>query len=95
MTARTLRQIIGVNPASICSVCAGTPALGVAKQLRGALTVAGSTPRTDIEDEDDPLEVFRAAAQISPDAAASAQQLLTVFETAPSRPRGPPEAQPT
>jgi hypothetical protein len=97
MTTRTLRQIIGGTrhllldfDGPICSVYAGTPAPGVAKQLRDALTVAGFTLPAGIEDEDDPLEVFRAAAQISPDAAASAQQLLTVFET-----RAIPTARPT
>src|SRR5215472_17300089 len=34
-----------------------TPAPGVAKQLRDALTVAGFSLPADIEDEDDPLEV--------------------------------------
>jgi hypothetical protein len=46
-----------------CSRTGGTP---VAKQLRGALTVAGFTLPADIEDEDDPLEVFRAAAAARP-----------------------------
>jgi hypothetical protein len=64
-----LRQIIGGTrhllldfDGPICSVYAGTPAPGVAKQLGNALTVAGFTLPADIEDEDDPLEVFRAAA---------------------------------
>jgi beta-phosphoglucomutase-like phosphatase (HAD superfamily) len=97
MTARTLRQIIGGTghllldfDGPICSVYAGMPAPGVAKQLRDALTVARFPLPADIENEDDPLEVFRAAAQISPDAAASAQQLLTIFET-----RAIPTARPT
>jgi beta-phosphoglucomutase-like phosphatase (HAD superfamily) len=88
MTARTLDQIIrGTRhllldfDGPICSIFAGTPAPSIAKQLRDSLTAAGFHLAADIENEDDPLEVFRAAAKVSADAAASAQQLLTVFET--------------
>jgi beta-phosphoglucomutase-like phosphatase (HAD superfamily) len=65
----------------ICSLFAGTPAAEVAKQLRDTLTAAGFTLPEEAQDQDDPLEVFRAVARISADAALTAQQLLTAFET--------------
>jgi HAD superfamily hydrolase (TIGR01509 family) len=65
----------------VCSIFAGLPAREVAEQLRHALHAAGFVLPPDVERESDPLEVFRAVATIDPQAAATAQQLLTTFET--------------
>jgi phosphoglycolate phosphatase len=71
-------------------VFAGIPAATIARQLRDTLTVAGFTLPDEVQDVDDPLEVFRVAATVSPDAAMTAQQLLTAFKT-----RAIPTAEPT
>jgi HAD superfamily hydrolase (TIGR01509 family) len=65
----------------VCSVFAGMPAAQVAEQLRHALNAAGFALPSGAERESDPLEVFRTEATIGPEAAATAQQLLTTFET--------------
>jgi hypothetical protein len=62
----------------------------VASQLRDTLATAGFTLPDAVQETDDPLEVFRLAASVSPDAAMTAQQLLTAFET-----RAIPTAKPT
>jgi phosphoglycolate phosphatase-like HAD superfamily hydrolase len=74
----------------VCEVFAGIPAATVARQLRDTLTVAGFTLADEVRDVDDPLDVFSLAAAVSPDAAVTAQQLLTAFET-----RAMPTARPT
>jgi len=74
----------------VCAVFAGTPASQVAEQLRRTLRAAGFTIPPEVIGESDPLEVFRAIARIGPEAAATAQQLLTTFET-----RAVATAQPT
>jgi N-acetyl-D-muramate 6-phosphate phosphatase len=65
----------------VCSVFAGMPAAQVAEQLRHALKAARFALPSGAERESDPLEVFRTVAAIGPEAAATAQQLLTTFET--------------
>jgi phosphoglycolate phosphatase-like HAD superfamily hydrolase len=87
-TGRSVPQIISGTrhllldfDGPICSIYAGTPAAAVAGQLRDTLRVAGFTVPDQAASEDDPLEVFRAVATISDDAAITAQHLLTVFET--------------
>jgi HAD superfamily hydrolase (TIGR01509 family) len=74
----------------VCSVFAGTPAPTVAQQLRDSLTAAGFTVPTEAQDQDDPLEVFRAVARTSDAAAAAAQDALTALEV-----RAVKTAQPT
>jgi len=88
MTARSLQEIISGTrhllldfEGPVCSLFAGTPAPEVARQLRDTLMVAGFTLPDEAQGQDDPLEVFRAVARISSDAALTAQQLLTAFET--------------
>jgi beta-phosphoglucomutase-like phosphatase (HAD superfamily) len=87
VTATNLRQIIASTrhllldfDGPVCSIFAGTPAPLVAQQLRDSLTAAGFTLPSDTEDQDDPLEVFRAVARASDDAAITAQHLLTALE---------------
>jgi len=53
------------------------PAVQVAEQLRHALKAAGFALPSGGERESDPLEVFRTVAAIGPEAAATAQQLLS------------------
>jgi beta-phosphoglucomutase-like phosphatase (HAD superfamily) len=74
----------------VCSVFAGTPASTVAQQLRDSLTAAGFNVPGEAQDQDDPLEVFRAVAKTSDDAAAAAQDVLTALEV-----RAVKTAQPT
>jgi beta-phosphoglucomutase-like phosphatase (HAD superfamily) len=97
VTVRTLEEIIADTrhllldfDGPVCSVFAGIPADTVARQLRDSLTAAGVALPAGIEDVDDPLEVFRQAASISPEAAVTAQQFLTAYET-----RAIPTAKPT
>jgi phosphoglycolate phosphatase-like HAD superfamily hydrolase len=97
VTGRSIEQIIkGTRhllldfDGPVCSIFAGIGAGNVARQLRDTLTTA----RFDLPDAalhtDDPLEIFRQAASVSTDAAMTAQQLLTAFET-----RAVPTAEPT
>src|ERR1022692_2172324 len=88
MTGRSLPQIISTTrhllldfDGPVCSIYAGTPAPVIAGQLRDTLQAAGSTLPAESITEDDPLEIFRAVARISDDAAITAQQILTAFET--------------
>lgn len=88
MTSRTLWQIARSTrhlfldfDGPICTVFAGVPNSTVAGQLRGGLRAAGIPVPAEVEMEPDPLEVFQAVATVSPDAAATAQQLLATFET--------------
>ena len=97
MTGRSIEQIIkGTRhllldfDGPVCSIFAGIGADNVARQLRDTLLTAGFTLPDGAEQTDDPLEVFRLAASVSPDAAMAAQQLLTAFET-----RAVPTAKPT
>ena len=97
MTSRSLRQIISGTrhllldfDGPVCSIFAGTPAPDVARRLREALQVMDYRLPGHAQADTDPLEVFREAAKISPDAAATAQQLLTSFEV-----RAVPTARPT
>ncbi len=64
----------------VCSIFAGTPASQVADQLRHSLKAAGFALPREAEGEPDPLEVFRIVATTGLEAA-TAQQLLTTFET--------------
>jgi phosphoglycolate phosphatase-like HAD superfamily hydrolase len=88
MSSRSLPQIISTTrhllldfDGPVCSIYAGTPAPVIAGQLRDTLQAAGFTLPAEAITEDDPLEIFRAVARISDDAAITAQQLLTAFET--------------
>jgi beta-phosphoglucomutase-like phosphatase (HAD superfamily) len=97
MTGSSLQQIIARTrhllldfDGPVCAVFAGTPAPQVAKQLRDSLAAAGFTLPDDAEGQDDPLEVFRAIAQGSNDAAMLAQHVLTALEV-----RAVKTAQPT
>lgn len=87
MTGTELRQIIANTrhllldfDGPVCSVFAGTPAPDVARQLRDSLTAAGFALPADAEEQDDPLEVFRAVARAGDDAAILAQHVLTALE---------------
>ncbi len=87
MTGANLRKIIASTrhllldfDGPVCAVFAGTPAPHVAKQLRDSLTAAGFTVPDDAEHQDDRLEVFRAVARTSDDAAILAQHVLTALE---------------
>jgi beta-phosphoglucomutase-like phosphatase (HAD superfamily) len=97
MTRASLQEIIASTrhllldfDGPVCAVFAGTPAPVVAKQLRGSLTAAGFTLPGEAQDQDDPLEVFRAVARASDDAAVLAQHVLTALEV-----RAVKTAQPT
>ncbi len=96
MTGTELRQILASTrhllldfDGPVCSVFAGTPARS-ARQLRDSLTAAGFTVPGEAQDQDDPLEVFRAMARTSDDAAILAQHVLTALEV-----RAVKTAQPT
>jgi beta-phosphoglucomutase-like phosphatase (HAD superfamily) len=87
MTGARLRQIIASTyhllldfDGPVCSVFAGTPAPQVAKQLRGSLTAAGFALPDDAEDQNDPLEVFRAVAHANDQAGILAHHILTALE---------------
>jgi beta-phosphoglucomutase-like phosphatase (HAD superfamily) len=97
VTSHTIEQIIkGTRhvlldfDGPICSLFAGTGAGNVAKQLRDTLITAGFNLPDKAHQTEDPLEVLRLAASTGPDAAVTAQQLLTAFET-----RAVPTADPT
>lgn len=79
--AKATRHLLIDFDGPVCSVFAGVPAPDVARQLRDTLTVAGFDLGRDAQDEDDPIEIFRQAARLGPDAAMTAQQLLTAYET--------------
>jgi phosphoglycolate phosphatase-like HAD superfamily hydrolase len=88
MTDPSLRRIISSTrhlfldfDGPVCTVFAGTPAHEIAEQLGHAIQTAGITLPPQAAGEPDPLEVFRTVANTSPQAAATAQQLLTTFET--------------
>jgi N-acetyl-D-muramate 6-phosphate phosphatase len=87
MTGTDLRPIIAATrhllldfDGPVCSLFAGTPASIVSRQLRDSLIAAGFTLPGDAQDQDDPLEVFRAVARTSDDAASMAQHVLTALE---------------
>jgi HAD superfamily hydrolase (TIGR01509 family) len=87
MTGRTLWQIASSTrhlfldfDGPICAVFAGVANSTVAGQLRDSLHAAGIPVPVEVEGEPDPLEVFQAVATVSPEAAATAQQLLAAFE---------------
>ena len=65
----------------VCSIFAGTPAPLIAAQLRRKLQAAGITLPPEAEAENDPLEVFRTAAQLSDSVAELAQAELARLET--------------
>jgi phosphoglycolate phosphatase len=97
VTGRSIEQVIkGTRhllldfDGPVCSIFAGIGAGNVATQLRDSLSTAGFALPDAARHTDDPLEVFRLAATVSDDAAMTAQQLLTAFET-----RAVPTAQPT
>ena len=97
MTGRSIEQIIkGTRhllldfDGPVCSIFAGIGAENVARQLRDTLLTAGFPLPAEALRTDDPLEVFRLAASTGTDAAMTAQQLLTAFET-----RAVPTAEPT
>jgi beta-phosphoglucomutase-like phosphatase (HAD superfamily) len=79
--AKVTRHLLIDFDGPVCSVFAGVPAPEVAQQLRASLITAGFDLGADAQDEDDPIEVFRQAARLGPQAAMTAQQLLTVYET--------------
>lgn len=88
MTGRSVEQIIkGTRhllldfDGPVGSIFAGIGADNVARQRRDTLITAGFALPDAALDTDDPLEVFRLAASTGPDAAVTAQQLLTAFET--------------
>jgi hypothetical protein len=67
----------------VCSIFAGTSAPLIAAQLRRKLQAAGITlpPEAEAEAENDPLKVFRTAAQLSDSVAELAQAELARLET--------------
>ena len=88
MTGQAIEQIISRArhllldfDGPVCSVFAGTAASQVAEKLRHTVKTAGFALPREAEQESDPLEVFRAVAALGPQAAATAQQLLTTFES--------------
>jgi phosphoglycolate phosphatase len=71
VTGRSIEQIItGTRhllldfDGPVCSIFAGIGAANVARQLRDTLTTAGISLPEDAQHTDDPLEVFRLAAEV-------------------------------
>ncbi len=61
----------------VCAVYAGLPAAQVARMLRDQLAADGyRVPEPDPATED-PLDVFRGTSQLSPEASAAVQRVLT------------------
>ena len=88
MTGQAIEQIISQTrhllldfDGPVCSIFAGTAASQIAAKLRHTVKAAGFALPSGAEHESDPLEVFRAVATLGPEAAATAQQLLTTFES--------------
>jgi phosphoglycolate phosphatase len=65
----------------VCSVFAGLPAPAVAEMYRAALRQVPVKLPAEVHGLDDPLEVFRQIANLEPDAAKTAQAILTKLET--------------
>jgi phosphoglycolate phosphatase len=64
----------------VCTVYAGLPAPEVARRLRGQLAAEGVTIPDDGHPSDDPLDVFRGTGEVSREASAAAQRILTGLE---------------
>lgn len=79
--AKATRHLFIDFDGPVCSVFAGVPAPEVARQLRDSLSVAGFDLGSDAAGETDPIEIFRQAARLGPNAATTAQQMLTAYET--------------
>jgi phosphoglycolate phosphatase len=88
--ARRTRHVLIDFDGPVCQVYAGTPSHEVADRLRTSLHAAGITIPPAADGLDDPLEVFRAVADLSTQDAITAQQLLTALEV-----RAVQTAQPT
>jgi phosphoglycolate phosphatase len=69
----------------VCSIFAGLPAPAVAEMYRVALRRVPIKLPTKVRELNDPLEVFRQVASLAPDAAETAQALLTKLETRAAR----------
>lgn len=69
----------------VCSVFAGLPAPAVAEMYRAALRRVPVKLPAEVQELDDPLEVFRQVANLDPDAAETAQAILTKLETRAAR----------
>lgn len=65
----------------VCAVFSGVPNHVVADDLRAQLDAAGIVVPAEVPDVGDPLEVFRTAAELSDQAAETAQRLLVELET--------------
>jgi phosphoglycolate phosphatase-like HAD superfamily hydrolase len=64
----------------VCAVNAGISASHVARRLRDQLAAEGLSLREDGQPSDDPLDVFRGTREISRQAAAAVQRVLTGLE---------------
>jgi phosphoglycolate phosphatase len=69
----------------LCDIFSGLPNCVVADELRGELRAAGITMPEDVDRIADPLEVFRAVADLGDQAATFAQELLTGLEVRAAR----------
>jgi phosphoglycolate phosphatase len=69
----------------VCSVFAGLPAPAVAEMYRAALRRVPVQLPAEVQELNDPLEVFRQVAELRPDAAAPAQSILTNLEVRAAR----------
>jgi phosphoglycolate phosphatase len=69
----------------VCSVFASLPAPAVAEMYRMALRRVPVKLPTEVQELDDPLEVFRQVASLNPGAAETAQAILTKLETRAAR----------
>lgn len=78
--ARRTRHVLIDFDGPVCQVYAGTPDHEVADRLRASLRAAGIDIPTAAAGLDDPLEVFRAVADLSAQDAITAQQVLTSLE---------------
>jgi beta-phosphoglucomutase-like phosphatase (HAD superfamily) len=80
MLAKRARHVLIDFDGPICQIFAHIPSHAVADQLRDGLRAAGIAIPQDVVRLDDPLEVFRAVADLSDQAALTAQALLTALE---------------
>jgi len=78
--AHRTRHVLIDFDGPLCEIFAGTPGGDVADELRHELLAGGIDLPSTAETTDDPLEVFRAVADLNGQAAAIAQALLTALE---------------
>ena len=79
LAKRTCHVLIDFD-GPVCDIFAGMPSDAVADELRSELRAADIDITQGAATLDDPLEVFRAVADLGDDAAITAQELLTALE---------------